>query len=197
MLDLQESMNLRVHDNWRAQHYEWYRAIWVESAELMDHYGWKWWKKQIPDDEQIKLELVDIWHFGLSMLLMNHHSVDAIADELSSCLKNEHVDFRVALEEFASNTLSTKNFAIKKFATLLNAINMSFEELYIAYIGKNVLNFFRQDHGYKDGSYQKLWGGMEDNEHLVQIVNSLDTSNPNFKDNVYTCLSQRYSELCP
>ena len=79
MLNLQDSMNTRVHPEWRTQGYEWYRAIWVECAELMDHYGWKWWKKQQPDWEQVKLELIDIWHFGLSDLLMQHEDAGHLA----------------------------------------------------------------------------------------------------------------------
>jgi dimeric dUTPase (all-alpha-NTP-PPase superfamily) len=67
MLELQNAMNTRVHNEWRDQGFEWYRAIWIESAELMDHYGWKWWKHQKPDVEQVKLELIDIWHFGLTL----------------------------------------------------------------------------------------------------------------------------------
>ncbi|MFT7292895.1 MAG: hypothetical protein ACI87Q_000741, partial [Pseudohongiellaceae bacterium] len=35
-------------------------------------------------------------------------------------------------------------------------------------------NFFRQDHGYKDGSYIKIWQGQEDNVHLVDILASAD-----------------------
>lgn len=38
MLDLQDSMNTKVTSNWREQSYEWYRAIWTECAELMDHF---------------------------------------------------------------------------------------------------------------------------------------------------------------
>jgi len=45
MLELQGDMNTKVHAEWRDQNFEWYRAIWVECAELLDHYGWKWWKK--------------------------------------------------------------------------------------------------------------------------------------------------------
>jgi len=78
MLELQNDMNSKVHADWREQDFEWYRAIWVESAELLDHYGWKWWKKQTPDVDQIALELVDIWHFGLSLLLLKGHSVEDI-----------------------------------------------------------------------------------------------------------------------
>jgi hypothetical protein len=74
-------------------------------------------------------------------------------------------------------------------------INMDFETLYVGYVGKNVLNFFRQDHGYQDGSYQKQWGGVEDNEHLVDIVAQLDTSAGDFKDELYQRMETRYKEL--
>jgi hypothetical protein len=73
---------------------------------------------------------------------------------------------------------------------------MDFETLYIGYVGKNVLNFFRQDHGYKDGSYEKQWGGIEDNEHLVQIVGQLDTSSATFKDDLYSRMQETYKSLC-
>ena len=45
MLELQDSMNAKVNKEWREQNFEWYRAIWIECAELLDHHGWKWWKK--------------------------------------------------------------------------------------------------------------------------------------------------------
>ena len=38
MLELQDSMNSKVSADWRAQGFEWYRAIWVECAELLDHH---------------------------------------------------------------------------------------------------------------------------------------------------------------
>ena len=34
MLELQGDMNTKVHAEWREQDFEWYRAIWVECAEL-------------------------------------------------------------------------------------------------------------------------------------------------------------------
>jgi hypothetical protein len=73
---------------------------------------------------------------------------------------------------------------------------MQFDQLYIAYVGKNVLNFFRQDHGYQDGSYHKQWGGQEDNEHLVEIVTKLDTNLPSFKDDLYAEMKAVYEKLC-
>jgi dimeric dUTPase (all-alpha-NTP-PPase superfamily) len=197
MLELQNDMNSKVHADWREQNFEWYRAIWVESAELLDHYGWKWWKKQTPDVDQIALELVDIWHFGLSLLLLKGHSVEditAIVESEFSSPKSSG-DFAADLEQFTETTLSTKDFDLSGFARLMAGINMDFETLYVGYVGKNVLNFFRQNHGYQDGSYQKLWGGTEDNEHLVDIVAQLNTCAEDFKDELYQRMEKRYKEL--
>ncbi len=44
---------------------------------------------------------------------------------------------------------------------------------YIDYIsGQNVLNIFRQNNGYRDGTYLKVWGDREDNVVLQDIVDS-------------------------
>ena len=72
---------------------------------------------------------------------------------------------------------------------------LDFDSLYSAYVGKNVLNFFRQDNGYKDGSYVKNWAGKEDNEHLVELVTLLDKNAVDFSDQVYRALATRYQEL--
>ena len=61
MLELQDSINSLINNEWRNAHNPWYRAIWTECAELMDHIGWKWWKKQEIDIEQAQIELIDIF----------------------------------------------------------------------------------------------------------------------------------------
>lgn len=194
MLSLQDDMNSRVHPEWRQQGYAWYRAVWIECAEMLDHHGWKWWKKQSPDIEQVKLELIDIWHFGLSMLLLEGQNADGIAEEFVS-LESSGSDlspFPEELEHFVANILNTRRFDVAGFARLMRAMELDFGELYTSYVGKNVLNFFRQDNGYKDGSYRKLWGGREDNEHLVELARTLDSSRADFKDQLYQALSERY-----
>ena len=198
MLELQESMNTKVHSDWRDQNFEWYRAIWVESAEMLDHYGWKWWKKQSPDIEQVKLELIDIWHFGMSQLLMGSSDIETLAASIDSEMQTEvsAKAFKDELESFVEEVLRTKSFSVTSFLKLMKSIDMGFQELYVGYIGKNVLNFFRQDNGYQSGSYQKQWGGKEDNEHLVEVLATLDSTQENFKESLYSSLQQRYTELC-
>ena len=197
MLELQDSMNTKVHPDWRNQGFEWYRAIWIECGELLDHYGWKWWKKQQPDTEQVVLELIDIWHFGLSILLQEGSDIDSIAErvERELVMETDQPDFRLDLEAFAGETLSSRAFSVQSFARLMAGMDLSFSGLYGGYVGKNVLNFFRQDHGYQDGSYAKEWGGREDNEHLVEIVATLDQNSSSFKDDLYQALSARYQSL--
>jgi hypothetical protein len=75
------------------------------------------------------------------------------------------------------------------------ASGLDFDALYTAYVGKNVLNFFRQDHGYKEGTYLKTWAGREDNEHLVELMAGLDSASEQFADEVYQALSGRYAEV--
>lgn len=197
MLDLQSDMNSRVHEDWREQNFAWHRAVWIECAEMLDHYGWKWWKKHSPDVEQVKLELIDVWHFGLSMLLLEGQSAEQIGETVDGQLSRggQAQAFPEELESFVARILSSKRFDAAGFARLMQSIELSFTELYAAYVGKNVLNFFRQDHGYMDGSYRKLWGGREDNEHLVELRGILDASQADYKDQLYRALSARYQAL--
>lgn len=201
MLALQEQINTQVHPQWRQQGFEWYRAIWIESAELLDHYGWKWWKQQTPDLPQVQLELVDIWHFGLSMLLQQTQDIDSLGQVLAGQLKNtgkSDSDFAETLEEFVAKTVAEKRFDVQLFAQLVQLAEMSFDDLYDMYVGKNVLNRFRQDHGYKEGSYQKDWAGREDNVHLAELLAGAKNNQPdegvNFLEWLYEQLSQRYSQ---
>jgi len=198
MLKLQDQMNQKVHPQWISQHYEWYRAIWIECAELMDHVGYKWWKHQNNDIEQVRLEVVDIWHFGLSALFREGADIELMADQIQDAIEQHATDtrgIRDATERLAQHCLTTHAFSVDLFCSLLDAVELDFDSLYRAYVGKNVLNFFRQDHGYKEGSYVKNWAGREDNEHLVEVVAELDSSAADFADLLYQALSERYLQV--
>jgi dimeric dUTPase (all-alpha-NTP-PPase superfamily) len=198
MLTMQHKMNSRVHDNWVEQNFEWYRAAWIECGELIDHYGYKWWKKQAPDMEQVRLEVIDIWHFGMSALFRDGKDVEYIAEQIARELESHRpsgLGVREATEALALHSLQTKGFSPSLFWDLMLASGLDFDALYTAYVGKNVLNFFRQDHGYKDGSYIKNWSGREDNEHLAELVATLDHDASDFAGQVYQALEQRYRSL--
>ena len=197
MAEMQEAHNRQVHPEWRTQGYEYYRAIWVECAELLDHFGWKWWKRQDADLDQVKLEIVDIWHFALSDLIRADALTDAIAEPLvfePETAVSDARAFRAAVESLAEETLTRRAFQVAPFARLMRTLPMGFSELFELYVGKNVLNSFRQDHGYKAGSYQKLWHGREDNEHLVEILRTLECDPQAVPVALYRELETRYPD---
>ena len=197
MLRMQDEMNTIVHPQWREQGWPWYRAAYMEASEIIEHIGWKWWKKQEPDVNQIKLELVDIFHFFLSEKLEEPWTIEELAQNLSFEL--DHIDTErqftapdyYVVEEFMRQTLKGL-ISESYFVNMCGKFNLSFNELYKLYIGKNVLNRFRQANGYKEGAYQKIWNGKEDNEYLTLILQDLDSDLESFPDDVYTQLSNQY-----
>lgn len=210
MLMLQSSMNEKVNPLWKGAGYNWMRAAMIEGVEGMDHHGWKWWKKQEPNWPQLQMELVDIWHFGLSHLIIQNPDLEldeiavAIYDEIKLPVGSLNIGSGQSIDLNASTLLDKLQFfvgmsafneySIPLFSSIIHDAKMSWDMLYQQYIGKNVLNFFRQDHGYKDGTYVKTWNGLEDNEHLNQIMIELSTDD-NLAENLYRELKSRYMKL--
>ena len=105
----------------------------------------------------------------------------------------EGADLRAAVERLALGALKHENFDIDAFVDVMNALPIRLDELHDIYVGKNVLNAFRQDHGYRDGSYLKIWNGREDNAHLAEIAAGLDIARPSYADDLYAALQARYT----
>ena len=148
--------------------------------------------------EQVRLEVIDIWHFGLSALFRGGAPIEAIATHIIDELDAHQptgAGVRESTEALALHSLETKGFSPAHFWDLMLASGLDFDALYTAYVGKNVLNFFRQDNGYKEGTYLKNWAGREDNEHLVELMADLDSGSEEFADDVYQALSGRYAEV--
>lgn len=206
MLSLQNNMNIKVNPEWLTAGYGYLRAAMVESVEAIDHHGWKWWKAQEKDLPQLQMELVDIWHFALSASIIDYKGdIEATATALASQLAENtpHVQFDgqsyspAGLSlldnlELMTGLCAAKRFSVPLFMQIVTQSEMTGEELYRQYVGKNVLNFFRQDNGYKAGTYIKTWDGREDNAHLVEVLDSLDMNAPDYADLVYKGLADRY-----
>ena len=200
MLELQDAMNRKVNADWRYAGYEWYRAIWMEAAEMLEHHGWKWWKKQAPDTMQVKLEVVDIVHFALSARLVQGYEqcsdMTDIAESIAADFARPKAtpDIQTSIELLAMQTLADKGAHFSIIAGIMNHLGMPFDELYEIYVGKNVLNLFRQDNGYREGYYVKTWQGREDNEHLADILKRLNSDSVSFKNDIYHALQRAYPQ---
>lgn len=208
MLSMQSQMNSKICVDWIKEDYPYLRAVIIEGAEAIEHYGWKWWKRQECDTAQLQMEIVDIWHFILSAILIetqNDHNAAmqllmSVNDNLRDC---KQIEFDGKTYQLSSLSLIAKlelligvsvsrRIELGLFSALLYDCKMDWGMLFQQYVGKNVLNFFRQDHGYKDGSYLKEWHGKEDNEHLVDVMSCLDPRDHSYPDKLYKLLESRY-----
>lgn len=209
MLELQHAMNSKVNPDWVAANNNWYRAIQVEGVEAIEHHGWKWWKRQDCDWPQLRMELVDIWHFVLSAAIQRCQgdqagAATAMLQELA--LANASVTFDGREYSLAQMNLlqrldllvglaAAQRTDLALFGALLADCGMRWSDLFRQYLGKNVLNMFRQDHGYKAGTYIKLWQGREDNEHLVEVLEIVDVEAPDVQGLLYEALRSRYQQV--
>ena len=208
MLALQAAMNAKVDPNWVSARYPYMRAVVIEAAEAIEHHGWKWWKKQDKDLAQLQMELIDIWHFLLSEILLNEQGSETAAQpkltaQLSAIDLSGIIEFDGKQYELSSLDLlnqlellialsAARKIELSVFAAIMENCELNWTELYCQYVGKNVLNFFRQDHGYQEGTYQKMWNGREDNEYLVDVMSELDPNDLEYKDKLYGALRAHY-----
>lgn len=178
MVELQHKFNEETIPNYLEKNLNWNSAIIVESGELLDSLGFKWWKKQTPDMENVKVEAIDLLHFVISESIDFYRNPDdpteltindfeVYFNELSLyddfyCVDIQHLISLLNYDQY------DRFFIMKQ---IFKALNMSNEDVYIAYITKNCLNKFRQDHGYKDGTYIKDWNGKEDNVVAFKMAN--------------------------
>ena len=205
MLSLQNGMNEKVNPQWLSAGYGYLRAAMIESVEAIEHHGWKWWKAQHKDLPQLQMEMIDIWHFALSDYLIQHNGDIAEATKkVHASIHDEHVvsfDGKTYSYKDASlldnlqlmtGLCAASRFDTGLFMFIATQCELSGASLYEQYVGKNILNFFRQDNGYKDGTYIKIWQEKEDNEHLVEVLAELDINAANYSDLIYQGLQQRY-----
>ena len=170
----------------------WKRCIVMETAELIESFPWKHWKGVAGgiDLENIKIEMVDIWHFMMSYLLRFYSPEEAAKMALAtmrvseirlpaSWSEEENARLELLLEPFEdlmalalikSDDPAYLEELLEQFWICVDSVGLTFDELYRLYIGKNALNQFRQMHGYKEGTYRKTWNGREDNAFMQEIL---------------------------
>jgi dimeric dUTPase (all-alpha-NTP-PPase superfamily) len=204
MFSMQNELNLLIDSKWTDhEHWDFQRASMIELGELMDHYGYKWWKKQEPNLEQCQLEVIDIAHFHISHLIQSSiregFSYDFYVKDFTNSLSIE-IDYdnpeiiRKLIDECIFRAAS-KNFTTFCLAHLMKAFGIAPDDLCNKYIEKNTLNIFRAKHGYKSGTYIKTWNSKEDNEVLSQIAKELDSNSKDYANNLYEKLEDIYKQV--
>ena len=201
MVELQHQFNKQVAEYYLDKNFNWNSAIIAESGELLDSLGYKWWKKQEPDIENVKVEAIDLLHFVISDRIQKNKKMYSEKESLEMTfveLYNEFNNVKVlrdysTLEDMIFYLIATNSYRINVMKRIFTKLEMSNEDVYIAYITKNCLNKFRQDNGYKDGSYIKNWNGREDNIVAFEIANEWGADEELFEQ-LYLDLETYYKE---
>lgn len=216
MFELQKRLNDETNGlNWELgknkfdKEINWLRCIHMEVAELIDSTPWKHWKNigSDCDMQNLQIELVDIWHFVMSFVLQEKNVPKSIALVGTSYNYEiaKDIDYKKIITEseklsYIALTLQVNNITtdealkeiVNQFFSCCRESGLTYEWLNKLYIGKNCLNKFRQDHGYKEGTYIKIWNGDEDNVCMVNILQSQE--NISF-DELYSSLEKSYNKL--
>ena len=221
MLQLQAQLNDATNgEKWikgitkNGKEINWKRCIYMESAEMIDSFSWKHWKNiaQEPDWANMQIEVVDVWHFIMSLAIEDYNRnmkgvIDDIALDISqlpsfSSIEGTNKSFEnqsniiTLVEEIMLCVLKKDGFDINEliemFFKLVLMSGLDLESLYKLYVGKNILNQFRQDNGYKEGTYIKVWNGDEDNVIMQKVFKEQPDIKP---DGLYRELAKLYHEL--
>ena len=207
MLSIQNTVNSNVDQEWTIKNREWYRAAWVECGELISSLDYKWWKHQEVDLENVRIELVDIWHFILSSCIEGIVSAEVVKEHW--LIPSSKGDTLELIDILTLNLLKLKYergsilSVIEIFSKVCNSVSIDLETIYLFYIGKATLNNFRQNNGYKEGTYSKYWRSnyidgaefsVEDNEFLTIILKDY-MNNKELPDNLQSIVYNRLNEL--
>jgi dimeric dUTPase (all-alpha-NTP-PPase superfamily) len=217
MLQLQQELNDATNGlDWEkgitknGKLIDWKRCTYLECAELIESYPWKHWKNidAQPDYANIKIEAVDTWHFIMSQALEDYKmknlgniedlakSINVLSNfsdftaDITPTRKNYYEQIETV--EVLMKTLfcdAPTEKLMEAFIDVAVVSGLNLDTLYKLYIGKNILNKFRQDHGYKDGSYIKIWDGQEDNVTMQGILEKNENISP---EGLYKALEKAY-----
>ena len=201
IVELQHEFNKKISVDYLDKNFNWNSAIIAESGELLDSLGFKWWKHQEPDIENVKVEAIDLLHFVISEYIQIYSQFYSIGKSIDETVEDFESYFT---EKSLYDDFSQKN--IDKLIDYLNYdqygrffimkqifkfLDMSNEEVYISYITKNCLNKFRQDNGYKKGTYDKYWNEKEDNVVAFEVAKGIGAKDSLFEE-LYSSLEFIY-----
>jgi len=220
MLTLQQKLNDATNgEGWEkgvtknGKLIDWKRCSYLECAELIESYPWKHWKNidAEPDYDNIKIEAVDIWHFIMSQMLQDYRidekgdietltkAIESLSNfstftkEVIPTKKNSYEQIEVVEDLMRVLFCNESPEALMEaFINVAMQSGLNLTTLYQLYLGKNILNQFRQDRGYKEGNYVKIWEGKEDNVVMQSILEENPDITP---DALYLALKKLYSAL--
>lgn len=210
LVGMQDELNKMIMPNWKQDLTPRHFIVQIikELGELLDSgVEYKWWK-HTPEDQldvhNMKVEIIDIVHFAISVASFDEYNVpnkSIIRKNDERCLVNDgnkldHHLFTWITEclinlQDAYDPQSQLKYAIE---LMISSVDMNSDEFSALYYSKYLLNQFRQENGYKEGTYQKVKNGVEDNELLESIVSDFLEDSGMMLQDIREVFLERFSD---
>ena len=168
---------------------EYAKDMQTDILSVIYNFAWRELNKNTiinPDDNTIQKEVNKLV------------SINSIIGGMSNLSRTLNIDIRDedkedSSSEFYFNNIITKLIGISLglcFKIHFMVFNSKIENVWSLYVIKNTLNGFRKDHGYEDGTYDKIWyTGKEDNIVAMDIMQD----NPSYSvKELYDALEYKY-----
>lgn len=190
-------------DNWLTHKNDWESAIMAEAVEAIEAIGFEWWRPTEVDRTNLLIELSDMLAFSLGFQMQGIHfsGIDSkeevrglTAAALFNAISEANTEAKMPVDwlaDYAKGKSSIKEFItfvpglrpgmLTRLFTCALYCGFTTDELLAMYAAKSVLNVFRTENGYREGTYFKKWfvdgETKEDNYFLANLVMTED-----FKD---------------
>lgn len=196
-----EANNAMAGPDWLTDmnKFDYASAIRDEAVEAAVSAGWKpWWSKADTqyDLNNLHLELVDIFHFHMSLLMQEANRALNIVpneDERLEFICNSIGDILWGISQWKPQTTSINKYlgttlvsgakaSTSIFFSLCHTYGLTQDQLYRFYIAKNALNVFRTANGYKQDKAVKIWISIdsgdfeEDNYYVMELARTQEVS---------------------
>lgn len=228
MCSLQAEANTKMAgSDWllNTDKYDYASAIRDEVVEAAVSAGWRpWWRGAGPDTEldinNLHLELVDIYHFHMSLLMQELATPEPSTESGTGSGPESGVDLPRIQKASAAHLAGVWEYGLGApnvgkinlntylgtvltqgavsatwhlFRTMAQA-GLDLSRLYRYYVAKNALNLFRTNLGYKQDRSVKYWEpNVEDNYYVMELARS-NTPIHGSQD-MYNKIGEKYTEI--
>lgn len=225
----QERLNTQAYDQvWKEKaatgEFDYRLAAGFEIIELGNSWNrWNWWAKSTPDEFAVlnmKVEAVDALHFIASDAILAYKGdTQALQIDMSEALawvqrtlpilhEKDEVPYikglikallRYAGSEVPGSKEHSRDALCNLYRLTIHACGIGLRELSTMYFAKSTLNQFRQDNGYREKKYTKVWkkhptyGNVEDNHMMMNWISAQDPLPK--PPEVYAWLTEQYAKI--
>lgn len=168
-LNLEELKSMQINDRQKAiqdnvlesRYSVMFLALVEEIGEYVASLGYPDWKKVPRDEENMKIELADIAIFAMNCEYYDSKTITKPAYDAG------HLGFKSDLS-FVDQLL--RMTVECEFSQIPSFIISNHPEIYRLIEGKQALNIIRRYYGYDKGHYTKMYGDVEDNKVMLDLV---------------------------